>query len=66
MLSHYKFLNSLFGAFPFYFLPGVFRENMEIFYPGEYDSMYDTNIALTPSISIDPYSYSQLPLLRTM
>ena len=46
---------------PSLFTPGVFRENMEIFYPGEYDSMYDTYIGLTPSISIDPYSYSQLP-----
>ena len=31
---------------------------MEVFYPGEYDSMYDTYIALTPSISIDPYLQS--------
>ena len=43
---------------PSLFTPGVFRENMEVFYPGEYDSMYDTYIALTPSISIDPYLQS--------
>ena len=43
---------------PSLFTPGIFRENMKVFYPGEYDSMYDTYIALTPSISIDPYLQS--------